>query len=292
MTTGRDLAAEILSEGARLEELTRRRDDSRRRLEELRAAQEGVNADEADAEFASSSRSWSPERKLKLFEELFRGRPDVFPRRWESTAKGSSGWAPRCANEWRPGVCEKPRVKCGECPNQAFVVPEDGEMRAHLEGRQVMGVYPLLADDTCRLLAIDLDGHAWREDVAAIREACEELEVVPTVERSRSGQGAHVWFFFSEAVPATMARRFGLMVLTDAMGRCPTLDMASYDRLFPSQDTLPKGGFGNLIALPLQYEARRTLGRTRTKLPAVGQTRQAMKWRGLKVCFPTRLSHR
>ena len=120
-----------------------------------------------------------------------------------------------------------------------------------------MGVYPLLADDTCRLLAIDLDGHAWREDVTAIREACEEFDVLPAVERSRSGQGAHVWFFFSEAVPATAARRFGLMLLTNAMARCPTLDMASYDRLFPSQDSLPRGGFGNLIALPLQQEARR-----------------------------------
>lgn len=205
MTAGRDLAAEILEEQARLEELDRRRDTANRRLEELRAAQEGVGADEADAEFGSSSRNWSPERKLKLFEGLFRGRQDVFPKRWENTAKGRSGWAPRCANEWRAGVCEKPRVKCGECPNQAFVAPEDRELRSHLEGRQVMGVYPLLADDTCRLLAIDLDGHAWREDVAAIREACDELEVVPAVERSRSGQGAHVWFFFSEAVPATMA---------------------------------------------------------------------------------------
>ncbi len=85
-----------------------------------------------------SSDSWPLERKLKLFGDLFRGRPDVFPKRWENTAKGRSGWAPRCANEWKPGVCEKPRVKCGECPNQAFVAPEDRELRAHLEGRQVM----------------------------------------------------------------------------------------------------------------------------------------------------------
>jgi hypothetical protein len=120
-----------------------------------------------------------------------------------------------------------------------------------------MGVYPLLSDDTCRLLAIDLDGSAWREDVFAIREACEELAVQPAVERSRSGQGAHVWFFFNENVAAASARRFGLMLLTDAMSRPPTLAMDSYDRLFPSQDVLPKGGFGNLIALPLQQEARR-----------------------------------
>ena len=202
-----------------------------------------------------SSDSWSRERKLQLFERLFQGRPDVFPGRWEN-AKGRSGWAPRCANEWRPGVCEKPQVKCGECPNQAFIAPAGHELRAHLEGHHVMGVYPLLADDTCHLLAIDFDGHAWREDVTAIREACEELAVQPAVERSRSGQGAHVWFFFSKAVPAASARRFGLMLLTNAMTRCPTLDMASYDRLFPSQDNLPRGGFGNLIALPLQQEAR------------------------------------
>ena len=203
-----------------------------------------------------SSDSWSRERKLQLFERLFQGRPDVFPGRWEN-AKGRSGWAPCCANEWRPGVCEKPQVKCGQCPNQAFIAPAGHELRAHLEGHHAMGVYPLLADDTCHLLAIDLDGHAWREDVTAIREACEELAVQPAVERSRSGQGAHVWFFFSEAVSAASARRFGLLLLTDAMSRSPTLAMDSYDRLFPSQDVLPKGGFGNLIALPLQQEARR-----------------------------------
>jgi superfamily II DNA or RNA helicase len=255
VTARRDLAEEIPVEEARLSELEQQREDSRRRLNELRAAQAG--RDEAEtADGAMSSDSWSRERKLQLFERLFQGRPDVFPRRWENT-RGRSGWAPRCANEWKPGVCEKPRVKCGECPNQAFVVPSEHELQAHLEGRQVIGVYPLLDDDTCRLLAIDLDGHAWREDVTAIREACEELAVLPAVERSRSGQGAHVWFFFSEAVPAATARRFGLMLLTDAMARSPTLDMASYDRLFPNQDNLPKGGFGNLIALPLQQDARR-----------------------------------
>ncbi len=256
MNADRDLAAEILAEEARLDELTRRRNDSHRRLNELRATKTDDSGEEEASRAATSSDSWSPERKLQLFERLFQGRPDVFPKRWEN-AKGRSGWAPCCANEWKPGVCEKPRVKCGECPNQAFVAPAEHELRTHLEGHDVMGVYPLLADDTCRLLAIDLDGHAWREDITAICEACEELAVQPAVERSRSGQGAHVWFFFSEAVSAASARRLGLMLLTNAMSRSPTLDMASYDRLFPSQDVLPKGGFGNLIALPLQQEARR-----------------------------------
>lgn len=255
VTADLDLTAEILAEEARLNDLERRRDSSRRRLDELRAARDsGGNPDAV--EIMESSDDWRRERKLQLFERLFQGRPDVFPKRWEN-AKGRSGWAPCCGNEWIPGVCEKPRVKCGECPNQAFVAPAGHGLRAHLEGHHVMGVYPLLFDDTCRLLAIDLDGRAWREDVSAIREACEELAVQPAVERSRSGQGAHVWFFFNEKVAAMSARRFGLMLLTDAMSRSPTLTMDSYDRLFPSQDVLPKGGFGNLIALPLQQEARR-----------------------------------
>jgi superfamily II DNA or RNA helicase len=176
--------------------------------------------------------------------------------RWEKPAKGKNGWAPRCENEWKAGVCGKPRVKCGECPNQAFLAPVESELLGHLQGRHVMGVYPLLTDDTCWLLAIDLDGHSWRTDVTAIREACREFEVLPAIERSRSGAGAHVWFFFSEPVQARLARQFGSMLLTEAMTRSTTLGMASYDRLFPSQDTLPKGGFGNLIALPLQQQAR------------------------------------
>jgi hypothetical protein len=158
-------------------------------------------------------------------------------------------------------VCGKPRVKCGECPNQAFNALGQSELLAHLQGRRVIGVYPLLGDDTCWLLAMDLDGDAWRSDAMALRAACSELGVPPAVERSRSGEGAHLWFFFSEPVPAALARRFGLMVLTDAMARSATLGMASYDRLFPSQDTLPRGGFGNLIALPLQRRAR-ALGST------------------------------
>jgi|ERR1035441_533734 hypothetical protein len=253
-----ELDEAIAAEETRLAELDRLSDAARGRLTELCTARERAAAHGVEAERAiDAGATWSPEHKVALFASVFRGREDVFPRRWEKPGKGRSGWAPRCSNEWVPGVCAKPRVRCGECSHQAFVAPVEAELLAHLQGRQVMGVYPLLADDTCWLLAIDLDGGSWRTDVAALREACGELGVLPAVERSRSGDGAHVWFFFSAPVPAALARRFGLMLLTDAMGRCSTLGMASYDRLFPSQDTLPKGGFGNLIALPLQYEARR-----------------------------------
>jgi superfamily II DNA or RNA helicase len=253
MESPRDLDVAIAAAEARLSELEQLRGAAAERLAELRAARARASA---GAGAQSADGDWSPERKLALYASLFRGRDDVFPLRWENRAKGKTGWAPRCANEWRPTVCGKPRVRCGECPNQAFVARTERELLAHLQGRQVMGVYPLLEDDTCWLLAIDLDHRSWRADVAAVREACREFDVVPAVERSRSGDGAHVWFFFTAPVGAAVARRFGLMLLTEAMARSPTLGMASYDRLFPSQDTLAKRGFGNLIALPLQRDAR------------------------------------
>jgi len=135
---------------------------------------------------------WSAVRKVELFRSLFRGRDDVFAVRWENVSTRRSGYAPRCKNEWKRGVCEKPRVRCGACPNQAFMALNTVEVRAHLQGRQVVGIYPLLADETCWLLAIDLDGESWPDDVAALRQAANEIGVVPAVERSRSGAGAHV----------------------------------------------------------------------------------------------------
>jgi hypothetical protein len=246
-----DAAAE-----ARLSELDRVRDATARRLAELRVERERAMPEGADKFGPDPIVEWTPQRKIALFAGLFRGREDVFPLRWEKPAKGKSGWALRCANEWKPGVCGKPRVKCGACPNQAFLAPLESELLAHLGGRHAMGVYPLLADDRCWLLAIDLDGDSWRDDIAALRETCREFDVVPAVERSRSGEGADVWFFFAAPVEAALARRFGMLLLTDAMTRTATLGMSSYDRLFPSQDTLPKGGFGNLIALPLARAAR------------------------------------
>jgi hypothetical protein len=171
--------------------------------------------------------------------------------------KGTKGYAPACFNEWVRGVCEKPRVRCGECPNQAFVPVDDQVVLDHLRGLHVIGVYPLLEDETCWFLAADFDGDSWRDDVAAFAETCRSSGVPIAVERSRSGNGAHAWFFFAEPVSASVARRMGCYLVTETMTRRHELGMSSYDRLFPNQDTMPRGGFGNLIALPLQLVARR-----------------------------------
>jgi hypothetical protein len=201
------------------------------------------------------------EGRVALFQSLFRGRTDLFATRWKSIkTPGRSGWAPRCFNEWRPGVCQKPKVRCADCASRRFVALTSGELRRHLEGRQTIGIYPLLANETCWLVAIDLDGATWKGDVVALRESAEELKMPVLVERSRSGDGAHVWVLFSGPISAPVARSLGSLLLTRAMSR-RTIAMSSYDRLFPNQDTMPAGGFGNLIALPLQRD-RRELGCT------------------------------
>ena len=201
----------------------------------------------------------TPAEKVRLFRSLFRGREDIFPTRFESRRTGKTGYAPACRNKFVQGVCELPKIKCGDCPNQAFVPFDDAAVIGHLTGRHVMGVYPLLADETCWFLAVDFDKRAWIEDVGAFVETCRRVGVPAAVERSRSGNGAHVWFFFSSPVPAVAARKMGCYLITETMSRRHELGMDSYDRLFPSQDTMPRGGFGNLIALPLQHGPR-TLG--------------------------------
>jgi hypothetical protein len=126
----------------------------------------------------------------------------------------------------------------------------------HLAGKRTIGVYPLIEDDTCHFLAVDFDEGDWREDAKAFCLSCEALKVPNALEISRSGQGAHVWIFFSGKVLARDARRFGVAIISHACERSRQLRLSSYDRLFPNQDTLPKGGFGNLIALPFQKHAR------------------------------------
>ena len=218
------------------------------------------------ADVVAGPAALSNAEKVALFRSLFRGRDDVFPRRWENPKAGKAGYAPACNNEWVRGVCEKPRIKCSACPNQAFVPVTDEVVRSHLQGRNVAdpkraesftaGVYPLMTDETCWFLAADFDMQSWQRDTLAFLATCREKGVPAALERSRSGNGGHVWIFFSDPVPAAEARKLGAYLVTETMERCPDLGFESYDRFFPSQDTMPAGGFGNLIALPLQNGPR------------------------------------
>lgn len=209
---------------------------------------------------------FSNAEKVALFRSLFRGRDDVFPRRWVNAKTGKAGYAPACHNEWVRGICEKPRIKCSNCPNQAFVPVAADVVKSHLQGRDVAnpgkaepfiaGVYPLMTDETCWFLAADFDKQSWQRDALAFLAICREKGVPAAIERSRSGNGGHIWIFFSEPVPASEARKLGAHLVTETMERCPDLGFESYDRFFPSQDTMPAGGLGNLIALPLQNGPR------------------------------------
>lgn len=204
----------------------------------------------------------TPESKIALFRSFFRGRDDVYPRRFESRKTGKSGYQPACANEWAPLMCQKPKVRCADCQHRHFLPVTDDVIRWHLSGRDdtgrdfVMGLYPMLLDESCFFLAADFDKTHWQEDAQAILETCRRINVTAVLERSRSGNGGHVWLFFQEAVPAALARRLGSHILTETMEFRPDIGLDSYDRFFPNQDTLPQGGFGNLIALPLQKRPR------------------------------------
>src|SRR5216684_1259862 len=251
---------------ARLMALERERAEILAKINTLRSARSeepaGVKVVPSAKAGDGANRSSAIEKKIALFRRLFRGRSDVFPIRWENRTTGRSGYAPACANEWQRGICEKPKVKCSACRNQAFLAVDDVSIERHLRGTDangapfVMGVYPMLADNTCSFLAADFDEGEWRRDAFAFRDSCERHGIPVAIERSRSGNGAHAWIFFNEPIPAVLARRLGAFVITDTMERVPDIGFGSYDRLFPSQDSMPAGGFGNLIALPLQGLAR------------------------------------
>ena len=261
MTRPRDeLLSKIAEAEASLASLDDQREQVRQRLEALRRQVVSTSATPTMTprdEVPSTPIPMTAADKVRLFRSLFRGRPDVYPTRFVSKKTGRFGYAPACGNKFVPGVCDLPKIRCGECPNQAFHVVDDQSVLNHLQGRHVMGIYPLLEDDSCWLLAADFDKTTWREDVTAFVETCRSSGVSVSVERSQSGNGAHAWFFFTAPIPASIARRMGCFLITETMTRRHQLSMESYDRLFPSQDTMPRGGFGNLIALPLQHEARK-----------------------------------
>ena len=195
--------------------------------------------------------------KIRLFMSLFKGRDDVYARRWENKKKGTSGYSPSCLNEWKPGLCVKPKGKCIGCTHKAYVDLDEKVIDDHLRGKIVAGIYPMLLDETCWFLAIDFDDGEWKKDISVLREVCAEFDIPVSIERSRSGNGSHAWLFFKGPISASLARKFGTSLLTYTMQNRHEITFKSYDRFFPNQDTMPKGGLGNLIALPLQKEARK-----------------------------------
>ncbi len=196
-----------------------------------------------------------PEAKVSLFRSLFRGREDVYPVRWERK-DGRSGYSPACALEWKRPLCRKPAVRCAGCENRKLLSVTNEVIHSHLTGKHTIGVYPLLSDETCWFLAADFDKKTWQEDAGAFLNTCHRLEIPAALERSRSGTGGHVWIFFEDPVSASLARKLGCNILTRTLEEGHQLGLDSYDRFFPNQDTLPTGGFGNLIALPLQWVPR------------------------------------
>ena len=210
----------------------------------------------------------SLDERVALFMSLFKGREDVFARRWFSKSTGKAGYQPVCVNEWRRGVCDKKTYKCAECPNRDFAPLTSQDVYRHLEGKDenccdVVGLYAIMPDNNCSFLCTDFDDknckHGYKDDVLAFVGVCRDWQIPYAIERSRSGNGAHVWIFFEEPLPAFKARRLGNAILTEAMNHDGRMSLNSYDRFFPNQDRLPEGGFGNLVALPLQGQARKNL---------------------------------
>ena len=177
---------------------------------------------------------------------LFRS---IYAVRWEGR-DGKTGYAPAYQKIWSSPLQRKP-----DAPKEYFPLT-DQVVRDHLTGKLTAGVYPLLTDETCWFLAVDFDKATWQEDMAACLQTCAEWNIPAGLERSRSGRGGHIWIFFDASLPAGLARKLGAAMLTRTMERRHQVGLDSYDRLFPSQDTMPKGGFGNLIALPLQHLPR------------------------------------
>ena len=209
------------------------------RLGELTLAQTRNSTDAAPA--ASVTNNSPAADKIALFRRLFGGRIDVFPVRWDNPKTGRSGYAPACGNEWVRGVCGKPQVKCSECPSQAFIPVTNDMIECHLRGEDrlransrgadfVAGVYPLFFDDTCSFLAVDFDGENWATDARAFIATCREIGISAAFERSRSGNGGHIWLFFSEPVAAVDARRLGTLILTRPMNRRPVIGFAAEQR--------------------------------------------------------------
>jgi superfamily II DNA or RNA helicase len=235
-------------------------------LHELEARRQGLLAEMCEIRSAAESPELplgkgtpgTNEEKIDLFLSLFGARRSVYPKLWINHKKSSKGYSPACGNEWVHGLCEKPRVKCSDCPNQNFPPLDHLAIHSHLTGRHTIGTYAIREDDSCIFLAADFDGAGWMQDIEAYRRAAEQMGISVAVERSRSGNGGHAWIFFASPVPAVQARRLGTLIVARASSFHRGMKLSTYDRFFPNQDMCPKGGFGNLIALPLQQEPRKS----------------------------------
>ncbi len=268
------LLARIALIEAQIIKLERERDSLIERVRRIRKSQEEVAREsvrEAVPPAVMATGAYNLEQKVALIRRLFRGREDVYAIRWESAKTGKSGYQPACENEWDEEFCNKRRgIRCSECSHRSLLPLTDETIARHLTGvcrdgslkkrynpDFLIGIYPLLTNDKCWFLAVDFDRETWQKDLRAFAETCRFSGVPVYSERSRSGKGGHVWIFFENAISASLARELGSYILTRTMERRPDIGFESYDRLFPNQDTLPQGGFGNLIALPLQYNAVR-----------------------------------
>ncbi|WP_294083894.1 TOTE conflict system archaeo-eukaryotic primase domain-containing protein [Proteiniphilum sp. UBA5384] len=251
---------ELLTENERLREMLGLPQKNVTAIPQEAEVPEQDNIDEVST--PSINKYSSPDEKIALFQSLFRGRTDVYAKRCYSKKYGSCYYIPACKNEWVKGLCDRTRIKCKDCANRDLLPLTKEVINAHLRnndenGAGIVGVYPLLPDETCLFLAIDFDEEKWEDDIKIFRSVCYTYNIPVAIERSRSGNGVHAWIFFEEPVTAISARKLGNALLTKAMSVRHEIRFTSYDRMFPNQDFMPKGGFGNLIALPLQGGARK-----------------------------------
>ena len=191
------------------------------------------------------------DEQIKLYSSLFRGRTDVFARYWEKN--DHSGYSPAYSFDWNEFLAHKQKggsIKTFE--NKKLIPLSEEILKQHLLGKSALGIYPILEDNTSHFLAADFDGEHWLEDAQRYIEECTRIKLHSYLERSKSGNGGHVWIFFEELYPCWKSRRIGLEIVRRALGLSMFDKEVSFDRLFPNQDDVPKGGFGNLIALPLQ----------------------------------------
>lgn len=199
---------------------------------------------------------------VKYFCSYFWVRGDVYAKRVVNKSNGKASYYPQCANFWKDGCFRKSgeKISCNKCPLKSYLALNRNIILKHLNdtsGDFVIGGYPLLENNTCKLIVFDFDNHEstdtkWQEEVNAMRKICDLNNIPVLVERSRSGNGGHVWIFFEEAIPAKTAREFGEALLRKGSESVNLKSFNYYDRLFPNQDYLKDNGIGNLIALPLQ----------------------------------------